>query len=108
MELNKLNWNLYALTFGPQTIPPISQKISKNRMSLTYNHYKRSLCKNGDMLLQRMMVVEQHPTVAGLMASQLAKYITIASNTCGYGGTTEELILNYVHLLFLKYKYAAS
>ena len=55
-----------------------------------------------------MMVGEQCPPFAEIMASPLAKYITIASNTCGYGGTTEELILNYVHPLFLKYKYAAS
>ena len=36
------------------------------------------------------------------MASLLAKYITIAANNCRYGGTPEELILNYVHPFFLR------
>ena len=51
VELNKLNWNLYALTFGPQTIPPMAQKMSKKIMRLSYKQYKCSLCNNGDMLL---------------------------------------------------------
>lgn len=51
---------------------------------------------------------EQCPTVTELMASPLAKYITLAANDCGYGGTTEELIVNYVHPLFLKAKSATS
>ena len=48
------------------------------------------------------------PTVAELMDSPLAKYITLAANDCGYGGTTEELIVSYVHPLFLKAHSAAS
>ena len=48
------------------------------------------------------------PTVADLMASPLAKYITLAANNCGYDGTMEELIINYVHPLFLKDRSAAS
>ena len=36
----------------------------------------------------------------------LAKYITFPANYCGYGGTVEELILNYVHSLFWKTKSA--
>ena len=55
-----------------------------------------------------MAVREQHPIVADIMASPLSKYITIASNNCRYGGMTEELIIKYVHPLFLKAKSAAS
>ncbi len=47
------------------------------------------------------------PTVAELMDSPLAKYITLAANDCGYSGTAEELIVNYVHPLFLKAHSAA-
>ena len=42
------------------------------------------------------------------MDISLAKYINIAANRCGYGGTAEELIINYIHPLFLKAKSDAS
>ena len=47
-----------------------------------------------------MMVVEQFPTVADLVDIPLAKYISLASNYCGYSGTAEELVINYVHPFF--------
>jgi len=46
--------------------------------------------------------------VADLLASPLAKYITLAANDCGYSGKAEELIVAYVHPLFLKAHSAAS
>ena len=104
MELNKFNIQIYTLTFGPQTIPPMAQKISNKMMCLNYKYYKRSLCENGGMSLHIIMVVKQCPTVADIMASPLDDYINIAAKNCGYGGTTEELIINYVHQLFLKAK----
>jgi len=48
------------------------------------------------------------PTLADLLASPLAKYITLAANDCGYSGKVEELIVTYVHPLFLKAHSAAS
>ena len=56
VELNKLNRQLYALTFVMDNIPPIDQKMSKKRMRLNYKQYKRSLRYNYDMLLQSMTV----------------------------------------------------
>jgi hypothetical protein len=47
-------------------------------------------------------------TVAELMDSPLAKYITLAANDCGYGGTAEELIVSYAPPLFLKAHSAVS
>ncbi len=47
-------------------------------------------------------------TVANLLESQLAKYITLAANYCGYSGTAKELIVSYVHPLFLKAHSATS
>ena len=67
-------------------------------MCLSYKQYKHSLRENGDMLLQSMIVGDQFQTVADLMSIPLADYITIVANDCGYGGTAEELIVNYVHL----------
>ena len=96
MELNKLNRNIYALTFGPRTIPPMAQKMSKKIMRLSYKQYKRSLCNNDDMSLHSMVVGEQLPTVAEIMGSILTKYISIAANNCGYAGTAAELMVNYV------------
>ena len=48
------------------------------------------------------------PTIADLLASPLAKYITFAANDCGYKGSRYELIANWVHPLFLKAKSEAS
>ena len=36
------------------------------------------------------------------MSIALAKYINLAANDYGYGGTTEDLIVNDIHPLFLK------
>ena len=77
-------------------------------MCLNYNQYKRSLSDNGDMLLHSMMVGEKCPKFADIMDTTLAKSISISANNGRYGGMAEKLIVNYVHLLFLKAKYAAS
>ena len=42
------------------------------------------------------------------MDGPLDKITTLAANGCGYGGAAEELIVNYVHPLFLKDKSASS
>ena len=48
------------------------------------------------------------PTIAELMEGPLSEYITLAANDCGYSGSTKELIVNWVHPLFLKAKSMAS
>jgi len=40
VALNKLNRQLYALTFGLQTIPSMAQKMSKKKTWLNYTQYK--------------------------------------------------------------------
>ena len=60
------------------------------------------------MLLCNMMVGEELSIIDELMDSPLDKYISLATNDFGYGGMADELIVNYVHLLFLKAKSAAS
>ena len=48
------------------------------------------------------------PTITELLDSPISKFIALAANDCGYEGTTQDLIVNYVHPLFLKAKAAAS
>ena len=43
VELSKHNRDLYHLMFGPQTVPPMAQKMSKKKKRLNYKQYKRSL-----------------------------------------------------------------
>jgi hypothetical protein len=60
------------------------------------------------MALMSLTLDKTIPTLADLMDSPLATYITLAANDCGYSGTTKELIVTYVHPLFLKAHSAAS
>jgi hypothetical protein len=48
------------------------------------------------------------PTVEELMDSSLSCFISFAANSCGYSGTTNKLLANWVHPLFLKAKSKAS
>ena len=108
LELNKLNRELFALTCGPQNPPPKAKKLSKKRKRLNYKQYKLLLRDQGDTSLNKMRVEESCPTIAELLASPLAEFITLAANDCGYSGTAKELIVNYAHPFFLKAKAAVS
>jgi hypothetical protein len=48
------------------------------------------------------------PTVEELLESLLSCFISLAANSCGYNETAQELIVNWVHLLFLKAKAGVS
>jgi hypothetical protein len=52
------------------------------------------LKENGDLLLSMLLMTDEIPTVAELMDSPLAKYITLAANDCGYSGMAEGAIPN--------------
>ncbi len=75
---------------------------------IKFKQYRHRLKENGDLLLSMLSMTDGIPTVARLMDSPLAKYITLAANDCGYSGTAEELIVTYIHPLFLKAHSAAS
>ena len=55
-----------------------------------------------------MHLADSIPTVTELLDSPISKSINIAAIDCGYEGTTKDLIVNYVHPLFLKSKAAVS
>ena len=86
----------------------MAQKMSKKRQRLNYKQYRCSIKRSGDMALMSLTLDKTIPTVADLLASPLARYITLAANDCGYSGKAEELIVTYVHPLFLKAHSAAS
>ena len=48
------------------------------------------------------------PTVADLLASPLATYVTLVANDCRYSGNAKESIVTYIHPLFLKAHSAVS
>ncbi len=59
-------------------------------------------------MLNAMELRDDVPSMEELMDSPLYHFITFAANSCGYSGTTKELIVNWVHPLFLKAKAEAS
>ena len=60
------------------------------------------------MQLSNTHIQDCIPTIQELLNSPLSNFITLAANDCGYSGTAEDLIVNYVHPLFLQAKAAAS
>ncbi len=46
------------------------------------------------MALMSLTLDKTIPTVADLLASPIAKYITLTANDCGYSGTAKELIVS--------------
>ena len=107
-KLAKLNRDIFTLTLGPRLIPARALILSKKRKRIKFKEYRRNLRESGEMSLSMMTLTDGIPTVAELMNSPLAKYITLAANDCGYSGTAEELVVSYVHPLFLKAHSAAS
>jgi hypothetical protein len=106
--LAKLNRDVFTLTLGIRQIPPRALILSKKKKRIKFKQYRRNLRDTGDMSLSMLTMTDGIPTVADLMNSPLAKYITLAANDCGNGGTAEELIVSYVHPLFLKAHSAAN
>ena len=60
------------------------------------------------MTLNYMHLADSIPTIQELLDIPISNFITLAENDCDYEGTTEYLILNYLHPLFLKAKADAS
>ena len=99
---------MFSLTFGQQQdIPPMTQKMCKKQQYLNYKQYRRIIKRSDDMDVMSLILDNTIPTVADLLASSLAKYITLAANDCGYSGNAKELIVAYLHPLFLKTHSAA-
>ena len=48
------------------------------------------------------------PTIKEWLDIPISKFIALDANDCEYSGTSEDLIVNHVHPLFLKSKAAVS
>ena len=48
------------------------------------------------------------PNITELPDIPISEFITLAANDCGYEGTNQDIIVNYMHPLFIKAKSAAS
>ena len=79
-KLAKLNQDVFTLTLGSRQITPQTLIMPKKKKRLTFKQYCRNLKENGDFLLSMMSMTDGIPTVADLMDSPLAKYITLAVN----------------------------
>jgi hypothetical protein len=106
--MGKLNREMFALTLGSKQIPPYANTMSKKKKTLKYQQYRRSLHSRGDRALQLMLIEDSLPSISDLINSPLSKYNILAANDCGYDGTADELIVQYVHPLFLRAHSAAS
>jgi hypothetical protein len=106
--MGKLNQEMFALTLGSKQIPPYANTMSKKKKALKCQQYQRSLQSRGNSALQLMSIEESLPSISDLINSPLSMYITLAANDCGYDGMAEELIVQYVHPLFLRAHSAAS
>ena len=85
----KLNQDVFTLTLGSWQIPPQALILSKKKKRLKFKQYCRRLKENGDLLFSMLSMTDGIPTVAELMDSPFAQYITLAANDCGYSGTAE-------------------
>jgi hypothetical protein len=99
---------MFALTLGSKQIPPYANTMSKKKKALKYQQYWISLQSRGNWALQLMLIEDSLPSISDLINSPLSKYITLAANDCGYDGMAEELMVQYVHPLFLRAHSAAS
>lgn len=108
LKLLKLNRGLYALTCGRQHQFPMAKKLSQKRKRLKYMQCCCQLKEESNMTVNLVNLDDSIPTIKELLDSQISKFITLAANDCGYSGTSEDLVVKYVHPLFLKAKAAAS
>ena len=60
------------------------------------------------MTLKLMHLADSIPNITELLDSPISRFITLAANDFIYEGTNQDLIVNYVHPLFLKAKAAVS
>ena len=75
---------------------------------MNHKWHSRQLKYESNMTMNSMHLDETIQTIKEFLDSPLSKFITLAANDCGYSGSAEDLIVNYVHPLFLKAKAEAS
>jgi hypothetical protein len=97
----------YPLSSGSRQEPVIARQARLSRKHQKFKQRMRERREIGDAYLNSM-TLDDLSDIEKIMGSPLAKYITFAANDCGYSGSAKDLIVNWVHPLFLKAKSAAS
>ena len=67
----------------------------------------RERCEVGDAWLTSM-TTDDLPDIHAIMASPLSRFITFAANDCGCSGSAKDLMVNWIHPMFLKARASAS
>ena len=106
-RVNALCPQTYPITKGSKDEPVNSRLLRQSRNRRKYHQRVREKREIGDRMLNAM-TLNDLPDIDKIMDSPLAKFITFAANDCGYSGSTQDLIVNWVHPMFLKAKSAAS
>ncbi len=75
---------------------------------MKYRQRKRYREEHGNHALNSMILENDFPTIEDILNLPLSKFIHFATNSCGYSGTVCELIVNWVHPLFLMAKAESS
>lgn len=91
-----------------QEVPIRAYKCAVAQKRVKYRKRLRQQMEESDCMLNAMELRQNVPTVEELLNSPLTHFISCAANRCSYGGTTQELIVDWVHPLFLKAKAEAS
>ena len=100
--------NRHHACSNSQEVPIRAYKCAVARKRLKYRQRLKHWMEESDRMLNTMELRQDVPTVEELLNSPLSRFILFAANSCGYSGTTQELIVNWVHPLFLKAKAEAS
>ena len=99
--------NVFACSKS-QDMPVRAYKCAVARKRMKYRQRLKKRMEESDRILNAIELRDDVPTVQELLDSPLSRFISFAANSCGYKGTTQELIINWVHPLFLKAKAEAS
>ena len=107
IDFKNKRYNVFVCSKN-QDVPVRAFKCAVARKQMKYHQRVKQRMEEANRLLSMMELKDDLPTVEELLASPLSRFITLAANSCGYAGTTQELIVNWVHPLFLKAKAEAS
>jgi len=90
-------------------MPPKAYQLSERLAPKKFKQRLSRMQRKGDELLHGdTQLSGDDVTAADILKSPLSKFIHLAANECGYEGTVQELVCNWVHPLFLKARSEAS
>ena len=100
----------------PVAVRQASRKKVKYRQQMAKRRFEGDAMLRAQSLSQALSfsgrakqnVPDDMPSIEDIMNCPLSKFIHFAANDCGYSGSRRDLIVNWVHPLFLKAKSSAS